>query len=56
LSVDQSRRWKLGQGLDIEATSTGVHRVYDEAGTWVGIGLVEIKTRRIKPMKVVLAT
>lgn len=56
LSVDQSRRWKLGQALDIEPTSTGVHRVYDEAGTWVGMGLVETKTRRIKPMKVVLAT
>jgi len=50
LSADQSRRWHMGQTVEMELTPSGTYRVYDETGTWVGIGFVEVG---LKPVKVV---
>lgn len=50
LSADQSRRWHMGQTVETQLTPSGTYRVYDESGTWVGMGFVEVG---LKPVKVV---
>jgi hypothetical protein len=53
LTAEQAHRWHMGQSVESEVRSAGVHRVYDEAERWLGMGVVDAATRRIKPVKVI---
>lgn len=50
---NESMRWRMGQAIDVNLATAGLHRVYDRANEWLGIGVYDEPTRRLQPRKVI---
>lgn len=51
-----SVRWRQGSGVVITGRANDVVRVYDVAGTWLGVGQVVPEESFLRPLKVVAAS
>lgn len=50
-----SVRWQQGRGMDLTGRADEVLRVYDVAGTWLGVGQIVAEESYFRPSKVIAA-
>ncbi|MBA2278592.1 MAG: tRNA pseudouridine(55) synthase TruB, partial [Chloroflexia bacterium] len=56
LDSDATRRWRQGQVVTLDALAgTGMIRVYDETGLWLGVGEGDGTAGLLRPVKVINA-
>ncbi len=53
LDDGNARSWRNGNPIQV-AGASGIVRVYDDAGTWLGVGTAEAGEESIRPLKVVV--
>ncbi|MCC6314788.1 MAG: tRNA pseudouridine(55) synthase TruB [Thermomicrobiales bacterium] len=53
LGSDEARRWRQGGSAPADGRASGVCRVYDERGAWVGLGRADASGCAWRPAKTV---